>query len=66
MLPRIRTDNLIEDVNTNITGAINLIEACKKYEIKEIINFQTALCYGRPQSLPIPASHKLARLQVGM
>ncbi len=53
-------NNLIEDVNTNITGAINLIEACKKYEIKKIINFQTALCYGRPQSLPIPISHKLS------
>jgi hypothetical protein len=29
-------------------------------DAKRLINFQTALCYGRPQQLPIPASHPTA------
>ena len=45
--------DLKEDVRTNILGMINLIEAAKEHTVDRFINFQTALCYGRPVSVPI-------------
>jgi UDP-glucose 4-epimerase len=45
------------DAATNIVGTINVIEASIKYNIKKFVNFQTALCYGRPNQVPIPVSH---------
>lgn len=45
--------DLIEDVRTNILGMINLVEASKEHAIDRFINLQTALCYGRPESVPI-------------
>ena len=43
-----------EDVKTNISGAICIANAASKYSVEKIINFQTALCYGRPSTVPIP------------
>jgi nucleoside-diphosphate-sugar epimerase len=34
--------------------------AARAHSVKRLINFQTALCYGRPQQLPIPATHPAA------
>lgn len=45
------------DANTNIEGSINVVEAALKQNIKRFINFQTALCYGRPSTIPIPVTH---------
>jgi len=53
-------DNWREDTLTNIVGSINVARAARDHQIKRIINFQTALCYGRPMQLPIPASHPTA------
>jgi UDP-glucose 4-epimerase len=47
------------DANTNILGTINVVECSIKYNIKRFINFQTALCYGRPNIVPIPVSHSV-------
>ncbi len=41
-------------------GSINVAKAAKANEVKRLINFQTALCYGRPRQLPIPADHPTA------
>src|SRR6056300_1154896 len=49
-------ENHTEDVGTNILGTINLVDACKEVNIQRIINFQTALCYGRPSEVPIKES----------
>jgi nucleoside-diphosphate-sugar epimerase len=46
-----------EDVATNVVGTINVIEAAKRSTVKRFINFQTALCYGRPDTVPIPVDH---------
>ena len=46
--------NWKEDVETNIIGSINVTKACLENNAKKIINFQTALCYGRPEKTPIP------------
>jgi len=53
-------DNWIEDARTNVIGSANVARASKKFGAKRLINFQTALCYGRPKQLPIPADHPTA------
>lgn len=52
-------NNWIEDASTNIIGAINLINICKIFPVKKIINLQTALCYGKTNVTPIPVDHKI-------
>ena len=49
--------NWREDVATNVAGTIHVIEAAKRADVKRFINFQTALCYGRPDTVPIPVDH---------
>jgi UDP-glucose 4-epimerase len=46
-----------EDARTNVTGTINLIDAARRVGIRRFVNFQTALCYGRPDRVPIPVDH---------
>jgi nucleoside-diphosphate-sugar epimerase len=43
-----------EDVATNLIGTINVIEAARRSGARRLINFQTALCYGRPDRVPVP------------
>jgi len=49
--------NWEEDTKTNVLGSIYVSEASKTYAVDKIINFQTALCYGKPQEIPIPVNH---------
>lgn len=53
-------DDWLEDSASNIVGSINIAAAARKYETKRLVNFQTALCYGRPRQMPIPIDHRLA------
>jgi nucleoside-diphosphate-sugar epimerase len=46
-----------EDTKTNILGTTNIVKASEKHGVKRLINFQTALCYGRPKIVPIPVDH---------
>ena len=50
-------DNWVEDARTNVIGSANVVKASKKCGASRLINFQTALCYGRPKQLPIPVDH---------
>lgn len=43
-----------KDASVNINGSIIIAEMAQRYAVKKIINFQTALCYGRPKQIPIP------------
>lgn len=43
------------DTMTNVVGSINVTRAAEKANVARIINFQTALCYGRPDTVPIPS-----------
>lgn len=52
-------DNWIEDSETNIIGTINVAKAAMEHKVEKLINFQTALCYGRPEMLPIPITNPL-------
>lgn len=42
-----------EDAATNVLGAIHIAKAAEACKVKRLVNFQTALCYGRPKSIPI-------------
>lgn len=48
-----------EDASTNVIGSINVAKASESAGVRRLINFQTALCYGRPDSVPIPVTHPL-------
>lgn len=47
-------DDWREDARTNVEGTINVLEASKRANVRRLINFHTALGYGRPSSVPIP------------
>jgi nucleoside-diphosphate-sugar epimerase len=49
-----------EDAATNVGGAINVARASERAGVKRLVNFQTALAYGRPRSVPIPVDHPVA------
>jgi len=46
-----------EDAATNVTGTVNVIDAARNHKVSRLLNFQTVLCYGRPQTVPIPVDH---------
>jgi nucleoside-diphosphate-sugar epimerase len=46
-----------EDATTNVLGSINVARASKAVGARRVVNFQTALCYGRPRQVPIPVDH---------
>jgi len=49
-----------EDALSNIVGSINVARAAKAHGVERLVNFQTALCYGRPSTVPIPSDHPTA------
>src|SRR3954453_374693 len=46
-----------EDARTNVTGTINVVDAAHRVGVSRFVNLQTALCYGRPECVPIPVDH---------
>jgi UDP-glucose 4-epimerase len=48
-------DDWTSDAETNVIGSINVAKAALAAGVKRLVNFQTALCYGRPDATPIPA-----------
>lgn len=46
-----------EDTATNVLGTIHVAKAALEQSVVRFINFQTALCYGRPHTVPIPVNH---------
>lgn len=53
-------DNWVEDVKTNELGTVNVVSASKRANVKRVIYFQTALCYGlHPLEQPITIDHPI-------
>jgi UDP-glucose 4-epimerase len=52
-------NNWEEDAATNVIGTINVAKAAQRHCVQRLVNFQTALCYGRPSEVPIPVDHPL-------
>ena len=53
-------DDWISDATTNVIGSACVAQAAKQVGARRLINFQTALCYGRAKTVPIPANHPTA------
>jgi len=47
----------VEDSLTNVVGTCNVVRAAERVQVQRLINFQTALCYGRSTQVPIPITH---------
>ena len=47
------------DAETNIVGLINVLEACRKREVKRIVFASSSAVYGGPISLPVKETHPL-------
>ncbi|MDC3414532.1 NAD-dependent epimerase/dehydratase family protein [Aquibacillus sp. 3ASR75-11] len=45
------------DANTNILGTINLLESCRKHQVKKFIFSSSAAVYGEPSYLGIDENH---------
>lgn len=52
--------NWAEDTATNVLGAIHVAQGALAAGVQRFVNFQTALCYGRPSQVPIPISHPIS------
>jgi nucleoside-diphosphate-sugar epimerase len=48
-----------EDIATNVAGTANLVQTSLALGVRRFVNFQTALCYGKPQQKPVTLSHPL-------
>jgi UDP-glucose 4-epimerase len=49
--------NHVEDTTSNVLGSIHVARAAKSVGARRVVNFQTALCYGRPRQVPVPIDH---------
>lgn len=53
-------DNWEEDARTNVQGTANIVQAAERADVKRVIYFQTALCYGlKPLEQPITIEHPI-------
>lgn len=53
-------NNWVEDSQTNVLGTTNIVQASQNADIKRLIYFQTALCYGlHPIEQPITLDHPI-------
>jgi UDP-glucose 4-epimerase len=53
-------DGWQEDIATNVAGTATLVQNALKIGTRRFINFQTALCYGKPRQKPVPLTHPIA------
>jgi UDP-glucose 4-epimerase len=49
-----------EDTRTNVLGSIEVVRAAERHGVQRLVNFQTALTYGRTTVSPIPNTHPSA------
>lgn len=50
----------VTDAEVNVIGTINVVRASEGAKVERFVNLQTALCYGRPTTVPIPVEHPTA------
>ncbi len=46
-------------VSTNISGTLNVLEACKKYDVSKMVHTSTSETYGTAQYTPIDEKHPM-------
>lgn len=48
-----------EVADVNITGMINVLEACRRHDVKRYVFASSSSVYGEPQTLPVSENHAL-------
>lgn len=48
-----------EVADVNITGMINMLEACRRHDVKRFVFASSSSVYGEPHNLPVAESHTL-------
>jgi NAD dependent epimerase/dehydratase len=48
-----------EYVETNVVGALNVLEACRRGGVERLVHTSTSEVYGTPQVIPITEEHRL-------
>ncbi|MEW6513527.1 MAG: GDP-mannose 4,6-dehydratase [Pseudomonadota bacterium] len=46
-------------VNTNVLGAVNVMQACRNHGVERVVHTSTSECYGTAQYVPIDEKHPL-------
>ena len=52
-------DNPKKYYKSNVTGTLNVLEACRKFKIKKLIYSASSSCYGIPKKYPTKESEKI-------
>lgn len=53
-------ENPIKYHNANVTGTINVLEACRKYNVKKLVYSASSSCYGIPSKCPTPENSEMS------
>jgi len=51
--------NPVFDAKVNILGTVNLLECCRKSDVKKVVYASSAAVYGNPEYLPIDERHRI-------
>lgn len=52
-------ENPIKYHNANVTGTINVLEACRKHNVKKLVYSASSSCYGIPSKYPTPENAEM-------
>ena len=48
-----------EFVTANVTGTLNVLEACRRHDVRRLVHTSSSEVYGTAQSVPIDENHRL-------
>ena len=54
---RVSLNQPFTDAQTNILGTVNVLESCRKHNVKKIIYSSSVAVYGEPEELPVNEKH---------
>jgi len=54
---RVSLNQPFTDAQTNILGTVNILESCRKHDVKKIIYSSSVAVYGEPKELPVNEKH---------
>lgn len=52
-------DNPAKYYHSNVTGTLNVLEACKKFKVKKLLYSASSSCYGIPKKYPTKETEKI-------
>jgi UDP-glucose 4-epimerase len=53
-------DNPAKYYHSNVTGTLNVLEACKKFKVKKLLYSASSSCYGIPKKYPTKETEKIS------